>query len=153
MLWEAEDRGMDPYAFELNAFVNRILEMIYRLAGKRNITLSSFSPEICILLAAKQQQYPILFINKSGSVPTGDVRAYGLQQAMHFARRWRLVGIVMLSDPFVMCPRLIGYARSSGLVCASYGNLNDDPECAMVRPYPSSITHPQDERPQVLNLR
>lgn len=132
MLWEAEDRSMDFFAVELNLFVDTILGMIYCLGGRRSITFSSFSPEICILLSIKQQDYPVLFISKAGSVPTGDVRAGNLQQAIHFAKSWRLAGIVMLSDVFVPCPRLLRYAKSAGLVCGSYGNLNDDPACAKV---------------------
>ena len=136
MLWEAEDRGMELCAMELNFFVDTILTTIFRLCGHRNITLSSFSPEICILLACKQQTFPILFINKAGSVPAGDVRASSLQGAIEFAKVWNLAGIVMLSDPFVMCPRLLTYAKDSGLVVGSYGNLNDEPECALV-----SVSH------------
>lgn len=132
MLWEAQDRGMELYAIELNFFVDKILATIFRLCGNRNITLSSFSPEICILLKCKQQSFPILFINKAGSVPAGDVRAGSLQGAIEFAKSWDLAGIVMLSDPFVMCPRLLTYAKDSGLVVGSYGNLNDEPECALV---------------------
>ena len=132
MLWEAQDRGMELYAMELNFFVDTILTTIFRHCGNRNITLSSFSPEICILLTCKQQTFPILFINKAGSVPTGDVRAGSLQGAIEFAKAWNLAGIVMLSDPFVMCPRLLTYAKDSGLVVGSYGNLNDEPDCALV---------------------
>ena len=132
MLWEAQDRGMELYAMELNFFVDTILTTIFRLCGNRNITLSSFSPEICILLTCKQQAFPILFINKAGSVPTGDIRAGSLQGAIDFAKAWDLAGIVMLSDPFVMCPRLLMYAKDSGLVVGSYGNLNDEPDCALV---------------------
>ena len=140
MLWEAEDRDMEPYAIEANTFVDTVLGMIYRLSGTRNITFSSFSPEMCLLLSTKQNDFPVLFINKAGSVPTGDVRASSLQQAIRFAKSWSLAGIVMLSDPLVMCPRLIKYAKSSGLVCCSYGDLNDDPENAMVRLYSCSPT-------------
>ena len=132
MLWEAEDRGMELYAMELNFYVDTILSMILRLCGNRNITLSSFSPEICILLACKQETFPILFINKAGSVPAGDIRAGSLKGAIDFAQAWNLAGIVMLSDPFVMCPRLLTYAKDSGLVVGTYGNLNDEPECALV---------------------
>ena len=132
MLWEAQDRGMELYAMELNFFVDTILTTIFRLCGNRNITLSSFSPEVCILLTCKQQTFPILFINKAGSVPAGDVRAGSLQGAIEFAKAWNLAGIVMLSDPFVMCPRLLTFAKDSGLVVGSYGNLNDDPDCALV---------------------
>ena len=132
MLWEAEDRKMEPYAMELNFYVDTILSMIFRLCGDRNITLSSFSPEVCILLACKQDTFPILFINKAGSVPAGDIRAGSLKGAIDFAQAWNLAGIVMLSDPFVMCPRLLTYAKDSGLVVGTYGNLNDEPECALV---------------------
>ena len=116
MLWEAEDCKMEPYAMELNFYVDTILSMIFRLCGDRNITLSSFSPERCILLACKQDTFPILFINKAGSVPAGDIRASSLKGAIVFAQAWNLAGIVMLSDPFVMCPRLLTYAKDSGLV-------------------------------------
>lgn len=132
MLWEAEDRGMEFSVMEFNFFVDTILTMIFRLCGNRNITLSSFSPEICILLACKEQTFPVLFINKAGSVPAGDVRASSLQGAIEFAKAWNLAGVVMLSDPFVMCPRLLTYAKDSGLVVGSYGNLNDEPDCALV---------------------
>ena len=132
MLWEAEDRQMETYGIELNLFVDTILKTIYRFGTNRNITLSSFNPETCILLSLKQKEYPVLFINKAGSVPTGDTRASSLQRAIQFAKSWHLSGIVMLSDPFVRCPRLIHYAKGSGLICASYGNLNDEPKYAMV---------------------
>lgn len=139
MLWEAEDRDMEPYAIEANRFVDIVLDKIYRHGGKRNITFSSFSPEMCIILSRKQHDYPILFISKSGSIPVGDIRASCLQQSIRFARSWGLAGIVMLSDPFVMCPRLVQYVKDSGLVCCSYGPLNNDPKNAMVRSYPPNL--------------
>ena len=122
MLWEAQDRQMDTHATELNTFVDIVLDQIYALGGKRNIAFSSFSPEMCILLAVKQQDYPILFISKAGSVPVGDDRAAGLQQAIQFAKSWGLAGIVVRPGAFVMAPRLIGYAKSAGLVTSSYGS-------------------------------
>lgn len=130
---------MELYAIELNFFVDTILSKIYHQGANRNITLSSFCPEICILLSIKQKDYPVLFINKAGSVPAGDIRAASLQQAIQFAKSWNLAGIVMLSEPFVMCPRLVQYAKGSGLVCGTYGNQNDDPKLALVRVPPSLL--------------
>ena len=132
MRWEAEDRGMDLCAIELNFFVDTILTTIFRLCGDRNITLSSFNPDICIMLACKQETFPILCMSKAGSVPTGDVRAGSMEDAVQFAKAWNLAGVVVLSDVFVMCPRLINLAKDMGLVVASYGPLNDELECAMV---------------------
>jgi hypothetical protein len=36
--------------------------------------LSSFSPEVCILLSLKQDIFPMFFLNDYGDCPTGDVR-------------------------------------------------------------------------------
>lgn len=121
MLWEAEDQSFEPYAIEVNAYVDTILAAVHTHAGLRNITFSSFSPEVCILLSAKQQNYPVLFITKAGNVPTGDIRTSSLQEAVHFANRWHLAGIVSLIKPLQMCPRLVGYAKNCGLVVAAYG--------------------------------
>ena len=38
----------------------------------------------------------------------------------------------MASEPFVYAPRLIRVAKERGLMAASYGKLNNDPECAKV---------------------
>lgn len=138
MLWEAEDRNMEFFAIELNFYVDTILAMIFRHCGDRNITLSSFSPEVCIALACKQQTFPILLISKAGSVPVSDVRAGSLKGAIEFATAWDLAGVVMLSDPFVMCPRLLTYTKDSGLVVCSYGDLNNVPESALVSASPCS---------------
>ena len=132
MLWEAEDRNMDLYAPEINKYVDIALSTIYRHGGKRSITFSSFSPEVCILLSLKQQDYPVLFLSKAGSIPVGDSRCSGLQASIHFAKCWGLAGIVMYAEPLVSCPRLIGYAKSAGLKVCSYGPMNNDPENAKV---------------------
>ncbi|MCJ1308974.1 Glycerophosphocholine phosphodiesterase [Agyrium rufum] len=133
MLWEAEDRHMDPFAPEINTYIDLVLDQIYRLAGERSITFSSFSPEVCIALSIKQQHYPVLFLSKSGSVPVGDVRCSSLQQSIHFAKRYNLAGIVMFSDPLITCPRLIRYAKSAGLRVCSYGPQNNVPEYAKIQ--------------------
>lgn len=135
MLWEAEDHSMDLSALKPNFFVDTILSTVSQLCGNRNVTPSSFSPEICIALACKQDTFPILFINKAGSVPTGHVRAGSSQGAIGFAKAWDLAGSVMLSDPFVLCPRLLTYAKDVGLVVGSYGDLNDESDCALVSLY------------------
>lgn len=132
MLFEAHDWGMDTYAVELNHLVNIILAKVYRLAGKRSIFLSSFSPEICILLSHKQHVYPVFFLTEAGHIPSADARADSLQEAIHFAKSWHLPGVISRSQPLVMSPDLIGYVKDSGVLCISWGELNDDPEHAKV---------------------
>uniref|UniRef100_A0A8H7N2E6 GP-PDE domain-containing protein n=1 Tax=Bionectria ochroleuca TaxID=29856 RepID=A0A8H7N2E6_BIOOC len=126
MLYEAADFQMDNYATEINVFLDTILSVTYARAGNRRIIFTSFSPEICMVLAVKQQLYPILFLNDSSNWPTGDMRATSLQTAMRLAHRFGLRGVAMSSEPFVHSSGLVGLARGQGLYTASYGPLNDD---------------------------
>lgn len=118
---------MDTYAVELNSFVDTVLKKVYDLGTKRNIIFSSFHPDICLLLSFKQPSIPILFLSDAGTSPVGDIRASSLQEAIRFASRWNLLGVVSAAEPLVMCPRLVRVVKESGLVCVSYGVLNNDP--------------------------
>ena len=128
MLFESEEHEMDTYAVELNSFVDTVLAKVYDLGGNRNVLFSSFNPEICILLSLKQPSIPILFLTDAGTSPTGDIRAGSLQEAIRFAVRWNLLGVVSAAEPLVQCPRLVKVVKESGLVCVTYGTLNNDPE-------------------------
>jgi glycerophosphodiester phosphodiesterase len=125
---------MAPVALEINTFIDKILDQVFQTNGERRIILSSFSPEVCMLLATKQNIYPVMFITNAGRLPASDMdmRASSLQAAVRFARRWALAGIIFASETLIMCPRLVGYVKRSGLVCGSYGALNNLPENSKV---------------------
>ncbi|KAK7547255.1 Glycerophosphoryl diester phosphodiesterase family-domain-containing protein [Phyllosticta citricarpa] len=127
MLHESEEHEMDTYGVELNSFVDTVLEKVYDLGINRNIIFSSFHPDICLLLSFKQPSIPILFLTDAGTCPVGDIRASSLQESIRFASRWNLLGVVSAAEPLVMCPRLVKVVKESGLVCVSYGTLNNDP--------------------------
>lgn len=128
MLSESENEEMDTYAVELNSFVDTVLKKVYDLGKGRNIIFSSFHPDMCLLLAYKQPSIPVLFLTDAGSSQAGDIRASSLQEAIRFASRWNLLGIVSTAQPFVYAPRLVKVVKESGLVCVSYGMMNNDPE-------------------------
>ncbi|EUC31299.1 hypothetical protein COCCADRAFT_101684 [Bipolaris zeicola 26-R-13] len=133
MLHESEEEEMDQYAVELNSFVDTILEKVYDKMGERNIIFSSFNPDICLMLSFKQPSIPVLFLTDAGTSPVGDVRAASLQEAIRFASRWNLLGVVSAATPLVMCPRLVKVVKESGLVCVSYGMLNNDPKNVLLQ--------------------
>lgn len=134
MLDEAEDHEMDTYAIELNSFVDTVLLKVYDLGGARNIIFSSFNPDVCLLLSFKQPNFPVLFLTDADVGAVRDIRASSLQEAVRFASRWNLLGIVSAAEPLVMCPRLVRVVKESGLVCVSYGVLNNEPKNVQVRP-------------------
>lgn len=117
---------MDTYAVELNSFVDTVLTKVYDLGQGRDILFSSFNPDICLILSFKQPSIPVLFLTDAGASPVGDIRASSLQEAVRFASRWNLLGIVSQAEPLVLCPRLVRIVKESGLVCVSYGMLNND---------------------------
>lgn len=128
MLHESEEHEMDTYAVELNSFVDTVLTKVYDLGKKREIIFSSFNPDMCLLLSYKQPNIPILFLTDAGTCPVGDIRASSLQEAIRFASRWNLLGVVSAAEPLVNSPRLVKIVKEQGLVCVSYGVLNNDPE-------------------------
>jgi len=129
MLHESEEHEMDTYAVELNSFCDTVLQKVYDMAGdQRDVIFSSFNPDICLCLSFKQPNIPILFLTDAGTCPVGDIRASSLQEAIRFASRWNLLGIVSHAEPFVNSPRLVKVVKQQGLVCVSYGVENNDPE-------------------------
>lgn len=135
MLHESEEEEMDTYAVELNSFVDTVLTKVYDMGQDRDILFSSFNPDICLILSFKQPSIPVLFLTDAGASPVGDIRASSLQEAVRFASRWNLLGIVSQAEPLVLCPRLVRIVKESGLVCVSYGMLNNDGVNVDVSPY------------------
>ncbi|KAI0602327.1 glycerophosphodiester phosphodiesterase GDE1 [Biscogniauxia sp. FL1348] len=127
MLLESEKEDMDTYAIELNSFCDTVLTKVYDMAKNRHIIFSSFNPDICLCLSFKQPSIPIMFLTDAGSEEVSDIRASSLQEAIRFASRWNLLGIVSQAAPFVNSPRLVKVVKQSGLVCVSYGTQNNDP--------------------------
>ncbi|EEH40346.2 glycerophosphodiester phosphodiesterase GDE1 [Paracoccidioides lutzii Pb01] len=127
MLHESEEEEMDTYAVELNSFVDTVLTSVYDLGQGRNMIFSSFNPDICLLLSFKQPSIPVMFLTDSGMTNVGDVRASSLQEAIRFASRWNLLGVVTAAEPLVIAPRLVRVVKESGLVCVSYGIANNEP--------------------------
>ncbi|EMR11148.1 hypothetical protein PNEG_00744 [Pneumocystis murina B123] len=127
MLHEAENEEMDNIAIELNKWVDTVLKIVYDHKKDRDIIFSSFHPEVCLLLSYKQPSIPIMFLTDA-NISTRDIRSASLQEAIRFATRWNLLGIVCKSDPLVLCPRLIRVIKDSGLVCVTYGSGNNVPE-------------------------
>ncbi|EGV60926.1 Glycerophosphocholine phosphodiesterase [Yamadazyma tenuis] len=129
MLDEAQEESMGDIAYDVNHYVDTILQVVYdeNLTG-RDIILSSFHPDVCLMLSLKQPTIPILYLTEAGTHSMADIRASSLQNAIRFAKKWNLLGIVSAAETLVKTPRLAQVIKSSGLVCVTYGVLNNSPE-------------------------
>lgn len=134
MLDEAEKESMGEIAIDLNFYVDTILKVIYdENTTGRDILFSSFHPDVCLLLSLKQPTIPILFLTEAGTEFMADIRASSLQNAIRFAKKWNLLGIVSAAKTLVKCPRLTQVVKSSGLVCVTYGVENNSPDLAKIQ--------------------
>lgn len=129
MLDEAQHECMGDVAYDMNFYVDTILKTVYdENTTKRDILFSSFHPDICMLLSLKQPTTPILFLTEAGTEFMADIRASSLQNAIRFAKKWNLLGIVSAASALIKTPRLAQVVKSSGLVCVTYGVENNSPE-------------------------
>lgn len=134
MLDEAEQESMGEIAIDINFYVDTILKVIYdENKNGRDIIFSSFHPDVCLLLSLKQPTMPILFLTEAGTASMADIRASSLQNAIRFAKKWNLLGIVSAAQAIVKTPRLAQVVKSSGLVCVTYGVENNSPELAKIQ--------------------
>jgi glycerophosphodiester phosphodiesterase len=95
---------------------------------RRRIVFSSFSPDVCKTLRFKQSAIPVMFLSDASVAPDApfDVRSSSLQEAISFAKRWDLIGVVAHSPPLVTSPRLVRAVKQRDLVVLSYGSDNTD---------------------------
>lgn len=134
MLDEAEQESMGEVAFDMNFYVDTILKTVYdENTTGRDILFSSFHPDICLLLSLKQPTMPILFLTEAGTQYMADIRASSLQNAIRFAKKWNLLGIVSAAKTLVKTPRLAQVVKSSGLVCVTYGVENNSPDLCKIQ--------------------
>ncbi|ETO18431.1 hypothetical protein RFI_18832 [Reticulomyxa filosa] len=105
----------DLSVVDINEYLDKILQVIFDCVGNRKIMFSSFHPDICVLLMAKQPQYPY-----------SDPRTSSLNNAVQFARKNDLFGIVSSAVPFVAAPHLINFIHKSELLVLTYGDSNND---------------------------
>lgn len=134
MLDEAQHESMGDIAFDMNFYVDCILKVVYdENTSGRDILFSSFHPDICAILSLKQPTMPILFLTEAGTTLMADIRASSLQNAIRFAKKWNLLGLVSAAATLVKTPRLAQVVKSSGLVCVTYGVQNNDPESCKIQ--------------------
>jgi len=112
-----------------NAYVDVILDNIFKHAGDREILLSCFDPDVCIMMRAKQARYPVAFLSQgeaSQYETFEDSRAASLQMAVNFANVESLNAVVLHTGGLLKNMKLIDLAHSYGLCVFCWGEENND---------------------------
>ncbi|KAI9014359.1 hypothetical protein CLU79DRAFT_767245 [Phycomyces nitens] len=138
-----------------NTFVDVILQCTYDHVRSlpadtmsTSIFFSSFNPAICTVVNWKQPNYAVFFNTYCGlntcettkrgvkrkdmdggfeKAPVRDIRCSSLKEAVKFAKRDNLLGIISEAMPLVQVPLLIKTVKESGLILVTFGACNSDP--------------------------
>jgi CDK inhibitor PHO81 len=100
-------------AFDLNAFVNNVLRVVYDNLPGRRIIFSSLNPQVCTTINWKQPNYGVFFKtrcgygaasdneNVSGGLKEKDKRCNSIKEAIRFAKTSNFLGLICESTPLV----------------------------------------------------
>jgi len=110
-----------------NIYLDCILWEIYEHAKDRFIVFSSFDPEICLMLAAKQPHYPVFFLTQLGTVIRSDPRSNSPEASIDFALSTGLGGLVCPAKHLIENPDVIQKIKASGLRVCTWGAENNVP--------------------------
>jgi glycerophosphoryl diester phosphodiesterase len=126
--------GLRP--MERNAYIDRILDVVFATARGRSIMFSSFDPDTCVILARKQNVYPVFFLTEAGTCEPSyfDKRWNSLHAAVSFALNAGLFGIVTDVRPILEAPHIIRHIQERArLVLCSYGRRNNEIEAVKLQ--------------------
>lgn len=117
------------HPFELNHFLDLILEAVLKHAASRKIVFSSFHPDICTMLRLKQNRYPVLFLTQGVSQiwpPYDDIRTQSTKQAFAYAKTADILGVNLHTEELLKDPSLMDSALNNQLVVFCWGDDNND---------------------------
>jgi len=119
--------------FDRNNFLDIILENLLEHSGDRQIIISCFDSEACIMLKKKQCLFPVIFLTQGQTMkypPFKDFRTLSIHAAIKFARAEQLVGINVNSEDLLRDPSVISEVKHAGLALFCWGDENDKPDNA-----------------------
>ncbi|GMT14848.1 hypothetical protein PFISCL1PPCAC_6145 [Pristionchus fissidentatus] len=117
--------------FERNNFVDIIVADVLNNAGQRRIMFSSFDPDICAMIAMKQNRYPVFFLcvgQTTRYARFSDQRCSTSLASVNFASGADLLGVNFNSEDLLLDPRPVRRASELGMISFVWGEDLDKKE-------------------------
>lgn len=115
--------------FDMNTYVDKVLEVVLKYAGERRIVFSCFNPDICTMVRYKQNKYPVMFLTVGITKkyqPYRDPRCLSIPAAVQSAVSADILGIVVHTEDLLRDPTQVKLATDAGLVIFCWGDDNND---------------------------
>ncbi|XP_023308663.1 glycerophosphocholine phosphodiesterase GPCPD1 [Lucilia cuprina] len=116
------------HVVDRNLYVDCILDVVFRKAGKRRIIFSCFDSDICTMLRFKQNRYPVMFLTLGQTEKYQkymDPRGNNIETAVFNSLAMELLGIVAHTEDLLRDPSQVNLAKSRGLVVFCWGDDNN----------------------------
>lgn len=117
--------------FDKNVYLDKILEVVLKHAGKRRIVFSCFDADVVTMLRLKQNLYPVMFLTTGVTVkyqPYYDPRCTSHGKAIEHAQAMELLGVVGHTEDLLQDQTQIKQTIDSGLVLFCWGDENNNIE-------------------------
>lgn len=121
--WELEN------PFELNMYLDIVLDTVLKHGGQRRIVFSCFHPDICTMIRLKQNKYPVLFLTQgvTSKYPEySDPRTLNIPIAINYARFAGILGLSVHTEDILRDPSQVKEITSHGLVAFCWGDDNNN---------------------------
>ncbi|XP_053609885.1 glycerophosphocholine phosphodiesterase GPCPD1-like isoform X1 [Plodia interpunctella] len=115
--------------FDMNTYVDKVLEVVLKHAGERRIVISCFNPDICTMVRHKQNKYPVMFLTlgiTSRYQAYRDPRCQSIPAAVQSAVSSDILGVVVHTEDLLRDPTQVQLATNAGLVIFCWGDDNND---------------------------
>eukprot|EP01062_Namystynia_karyoxenos_P026572 TRINITY_DN20609_c0_g1_i1.p1 TRINITY_DN20609_c0_g1~~TRINITY_DN20609_c0_g1_i1.p1 ORF type:complete len:863 (+),score=188.07 TRINITY_DN20609_c0_g1_i1:140-2728(+) len=122
---ETENLPLLRNFWDMNLYLDRILDEVFTHGGARPVVFSTFDPDVCVMLSLKQARYKVFFLTCSGMDREcyKDARCQSLEGAAAVAcGPPALCGIVAQNTPFLKAPDLVAGIKSLGLQLFTWGD-------------------------------
>lgn len=119
----------DSTMFDANQFSDVILSLILKHCGNRKIVLSTFEPDLCIMLHLKQNKFPVMFLTQGKTEkwpPFKDPRTQTVETGISFTKAEGLFAICPLTENLLKNEDLIKMCHENNLPILSWGMDNDN---------------------------
>ncbi|XP_061392048.1 glycerophosphocholine phosphodiesterase GPCPD1 [Musca vetustissima] len=116
------------HIIDRNLYVDCILDVVFRKAGKRRVVFSCFDPDICTMLRFKQNRYPVMFLTIGVTEKYQkylDPRGNRIETAVFNSLAMELLGIVAHTEDLLRDPSQVNLAKERGLVVFCWGDDNN----------------------------
>jgi len=107
------------FPFEINLFLNAVLESVLKHGQRRKIVFSSFNPDICTLIRLKQNRYPVLLLTQginSKYDDYSDPRTWTIENGSSYVAMAEILGVNAMAEDIQRDPSQVQMIKERGQV-------------------------------------